>query len=173
MRWFLSKTDRLFSMAEKLAAESRFEESIKYFDEAIRIDSKYPQLYVYRALALSELSLLNEALDSCRTAETIEPSNFVFPMYRAAILLDFGRAQEALHSVQRAIALQPGNTAAAGYEQLAKWDLGGKDAVRRLKEIIRDIPIGVQSRIAIRLDLQPLPQFEQPDEINQPLPVPF
>src|SRR5262249_27819878 len=120
-----------------------------------------------------ELSLLDEALDSCSKAETIDPSNFVFPMYRAAILLDFGRAQEALQSVQRALALQPGNTAAAGYEQLAKWDLGDKDAIRKLNEIIPDIPIGVQSRVAIRLDLQPLQQFEQLDEINQPLPVPF
>jgi len=156
--WIWDKTDRLFSRAERFAAESQFDEAVQSFDDAIRSDPEYPHLYVYRALALAELSRFDEALVSCDRAEQIDPSNFVFPMYRAAILLDSGKPQDALQSLRRALALQPGNTAVAGYEQLAKWDLGDETAIRQLKKNIREMPIDVQSRVAVRLEAKSLPE---------------
>src|SRR5262245_10127864 len=122
--WMWDKAERQFSEAERLAGEFRFEEAVRCFDEAIRADPGYPHLHAYRGLALAELSQVEQALASCDRAEQIDPSNFVFPVFRAAILLDSGNAASALKSVERASALEPGNPVIAGYQQLAKWDLG-------------------------------------------------
>jgi len=150
--WMWDKTERWFSQAERLVSEFRFEEALRCFDEAIRTDPEYPHLHAYRALVLAELSRLEEALASSDRAEQIDPSNFVFPMYRAAILLDSGDAQAALQSAKRAFALEPGNPVIAGYQQLAKWDLGDETALLELRRILHEIPISVQSRVALRLE---------------------
>jgi tetratricopeptide (TPR) repeat protein len=171
--WIWDKTDRLFSRAERFAAESQFDEAVQSFNDAIRSDPEYPHLYVYRALALAELSRFDEALVSCDRAEQIDPSNFVFPMYRAAILLDSGKPQDALQSLRRALALQPGNTAVAGYEQLAKWDLGDETAIRQLKRNIREMPIDVQSRVAVRLEAKSLPEKQDGVEMTPMSSLPF
>jgi hypothetical protein len=50
------------------------------------------------------------------------------------------------------LALEPGNPVIAGYQQLAKWDLGDETALLELRRILHEIPIGVQSRVALRLE---------------------
>jgi len=96
--WVWDQTERLFSKAERLANEWRFDEALHHFDQAIQADRQYAHLYLYKAMALAELGRFEKAADTFRMAEGLAPNNFVFPMFRAASLLDQGEPETALQS---------------------------------------------------------------------------
>jgi tetratricopeptide (TPR) repeat protein len=150
--WLWDRTERLFSKAERLLRHGRFEDALVCFDDAILTDPQYPHLHLYKAVALGELGRFEEALASCEVAERLDPLNFVFPMYHATILLDQGDAQRAYTSLGRALALEPANVAVAGYRLLAEWDLGREAALLELRKMIREIPLSLRSRVAVRVE---------------------
>jgi tetratricopeptide (TPR) repeat protein len=150
--WFWDRTERLFSKAERLADEWRFDESLQHFDQAIQLDQQYPHLYLYKAMALAELGRFEKAADTFNMAEGLAPDNFVFPMFRAASLLDQGEPEAALQSLERASQLAPQNEAVRDYIFLARWDLGEHAAFGRLRQNLGGIPTHLASRIAVRIE---------------------
>lgn len=150
--WFWDRTERLFSTAERLAGEWRFDEALQYFDQAIQTDEQYAHLYLYKAMALAELGRFEKASDTFDIAEHLAPDNFVFPMFRAAVLLDKGDAEAALQSLEKASRLDAQNEALRDYGLLARWDLGEPAAFWQLRRNLRGIPTHLSSRIAVRLE---------------------
>jgi tetratricopeptide (TPR) repeat protein len=164
--WFWDRTERLFSRAERLADEWRFEEALQYFDEAIQTDQHYAHLYLYKAMALAELGRFEEASDSFGIAERLAPDNFVFPMFRAAALLDQGEPGAALQNLEKVSKLEAHNEAMHDYSLLARWDLGERAAFWELRRNLRSLPTHLGSRIAVRLEerrIEPDPNFKHAD----------
>jgi len=161
--WVWDQTERLFSKAERLANEWRFDEALDHFDQAIQADRQYAHLYLYKAMALAELGRFEKAADTFRMAEGLAPNNFVFPMFRAASLLDQGEPETALQSLEKASQLAPQNEAVRDYILLAHWDLGEHGAFGQLRQNLGGIPTHLGSRIAVRIEerrIEPDPNFK-------------
>ncbi len=152
-----NSTDRMLSRGQRCFARHQYDEALECFGEARRRAPKDPHVHIYHARAASELGRLDEALVSCDAAESIAPSNFVFPMFRGIICLDNGRHDDARRALARSGELETSNKVLEGYQLLADWDSGIDGAFGQLSRGLRPLPISFHARIAIRIEARGVP----------------
>jgi adenylate cyclase len=98
----------------------QFEKSLEYFDKAIRLSPHDPSLSYFhmdKAGAYFGLKRYDQAIESARRANAINPNNF--PLAHAILIAAFalnGNEAEAQEALQRYLALPP-----SGLRTIAEW----------------------------------------------------
>jgi TolB-like protein len=91
----------------------RVEESLPYFDDAIRQSPRDPGIHIYhevKAVALAHLNRYDEALVCCARATRHQRSHFLPYSIHASVLGQMGRVDEARQQLAAALAKEPGLT---------------------------------------------------------------
>jgi tetratricopeptide (TPR) repeat protein len=114
----LSRAERIFTYAQKLFLDGKFEEAIRSFQAAYELSSAHIGMCLYWALALSEAGCRDEACEVMHRAITRQPSNPVLYMFLGQICFDHQDYPEALKHFQSALEIDPFNVHTQAYVAL-------------------------------------------------------
>jgi tetratricopeptide (TPR) repeat protein len=84
-----------------------YEESLNFFDNAIRIEPNYSAAYNNKGNALQNLGRIDEAMDCYNKAIDIDPNEPLFWYNKACLLDSTERVEEAIESYLQTIKLNP------------------------------------------------------------------
>lgn len=104
----------------------RHEESLKFFDNAIKLDSTFLRALANRSIALSHLGN-NAAIDNLNKAINLRSDEDYLWRIKGAIYRDAEKYQDVLESYDKAIELDPKYIQAYIGKSLTLYDLGEKD----------------------------------------------
>ncbi len=117
---------RLFTQAQRLTAQDRLDEALAIFDQLVAARSPSVGVYLHWALALSEASRLEAAVEAMHQAMALEPDNAVIPMFLGQILFDHEQYAEARIWCNQALDRNPQQrraSALVGLIDLASGDI--------------------------------------------------
>ena len=98
-----SEAERLKNEANSLFINEHYEEAVKKYSEAIKLNEKVSTYFSNRAEAYLRLERYGEALEDCRSALELDGSNFK-AVYRMAVAqFSLGRKSTAKKTFQRAL----------------------------------------------------------------------
>ena len=124
---------------DKLLNAGNYEEAIKLFDEAIKLNSNLALAYNDRGEAYRYLGKFYEAVENYNKAIEINP-NFDWPYSNRGVVNmdDYGRYELAIQDFNKALKLNPNYAIAYGnrgwaYYNLKKYDLAIKDCDKAIK----------------------------------------
>ena len=156
------RTERAFTRGQRHLDRWSFDEAVRTLDVAIDRDPAYPQLYMYKALALAELGRLQGAVAALDRAAQLQPDNFVFPLSAGCIHLDEGQTAAASQAFVRAAALAPTNSLIASYRFLADFVSGDQQALHKLAPTLTQMPDGFKARLLLSLPDWTRPETGEP-----------
>jgi len=94
------------------ANEQKFEDAIRDFSEALKINSRDPRIYEQRAAVEMKMNDYDKALADYSEAITLKPSEVRYYLYRSYIYETKGDVKNSLADTERALKLDPGNAEA-------------------------------------------------------------
>lgn len=104
------RAEELKTQGNQLMKEEKYNEAIKCYTDAMKLDSKNAVFLCNRAAAYSKLGEHNKAIDDCKKAVTLD-SNYGKAYGRMGLsyqnIQDYQKAKE---SYKKAVELEPGNT---------------------------------------------------------------
>lgn len=146
------RTERLFSRGQRALQAFDFPRAAELLQRAIDTDDEYPHLSMYLAIASAEMERLEAAEALLERAVRLAPSNFVFPLHLGIVHLDAGHPETALGHFRHAATLAEGNPLVAGYEAVASWDTGSREALAAILPTVRDLSSAFRARVLVRLE---------------------
>lgn len=111
----------------ELVESGRFEDALRFFDEAVRLRPEYSAAHHWRGIALTESGRLGEAVASFERALQLNPSDVASHFGKARALARMEWTAEALAAYDQTIAVQPGYPAPHINRAIILMD-GGRDA---------------------------------------------
>jgi Flp pilus assembly protein TadD len=69
----VSKIDSLVEQGNSLLNEGKFEEALGFFEQALLLDQKNPELWNYKGVALRSIGRYNEAIECFNKSLEIDP----------------------------------------------------------------------------------------------------
>ena len=69
----MSKIDSLVEQGNSLLNEGKFEEALGFFEQALLLDQKNPELWNYKGIALRSIGRYNEAIECFNKSLEIDP----------------------------------------------------------------------------------------------------
>ncbi len=87
----------------RFKARKKDNESIPFFDQAIKADSTYALPYFWRGLAWISLERPQDALGDWNTLIRLEPENYVYALLRACLYIELGDYDNAFNDLRKAI----------------------------------------------------------------------
>jgi hypothetical protein len=133
----------LLGMARALADEKRFAEAEAACREASELNPANPIAFALQALALRDLSRLEDAAQAIASARERSPGNSQFLNISAAIALKRGRANEGLVFAEAALALDTRDQRALSDRALSLAALGRRDESMQLLDFVGLVKIGM------------------------------
>jgi len=112
-------SDLLVNKAYSLYNMGRFEDAIKYCDEAIKINPNDAVAWSIKGICLNFLHCYEEALACCEKAISLDPNNASAWYNKASSEEALGRKEDAIKSYNKFISLAPEGYAM--YVQYARW----------------------------------------------------
>lgn len=105
----LSRAERLFTEAQKLAGQGKMAEAIAAFEAAHALSPAHVGVYLHWALALSEVGRHGKACEVMRQAIALQPSSPVLYLFLGQICFDAENYPEAKTNLQIAFDYDPFN----------------------------------------------------------------
>jgi len=125
-----SPPEALVNLGNLLARQTRREEALALYDQALAVRPDFLEGLFNRAGLLLELKRPEEALENYERVVALRPDLFTAWNNRGSALRALQRHEEALASFERAAALNPSHVNALTNRAMALWDL------RRLQEAL-------------------------------------
>jgi Flp pilus assembly protein TadD len=69
----VSKIDSLVEQGNTLLNDGKFEEALRFFEQALLLDQKNPELWNYKGVALRSIGRYNEAIECFNKSLEIDP----------------------------------------------------------------------------------------------------
>ena len=69
----MSKIDSLVEQGNLLLIEGKFEDALGFFEQALLLDQKNPELWNYKGVALRSIGRYNEAIECFNKSLEIDP----------------------------------------------------------------------------------------------------
>ncbi len=69
----MSKIDSLVEQGNSLLNDGKFEEALGFFEQALLLDQKNPELWNYKGVALRSIGRYNEAIECFNKSLEIDP----------------------------------------------------------------------------------------------------
>jgi Flp pilus assembly protein TadD len=69
----VSKIDSLVEQGNSLLNEGKFEEALGFFEQALLLDQKNPELWNYKGVALRSIGRYNDAIECFNKSLEIDP----------------------------------------------------------------------------------------------------
>ena len=101
--------DELKNKGNKALAEKKFEEAVKYYTEAIQLDSSNHVLYSNRSAAYATMKDWNKALADARKTVELKADWSKGWSRVGAAQHGLGNLEEALHAYEEGLKLEPNN----------------------------------------------------------------
>ena len=114
----------LFYESLSLSGKGDYEEAIEKYNEAIKLNSNYTELYNNRGVAKYELGQYREAIDDYDRAIELNQNNVGAYNNRGNTKIKLGQYPEAIADYDKAIKLDPNNTEPYNNRGAAKNNLG-------------------------------------------------
>ena len=157
-----STADVYLSLANTLLERKEYDEAIKNYDQAIKLDHNLPKAYYYRGLAYDQKG--DAAMAEASYKEAIERRPDFPEPYKALGLLYFRKRDydRAIDNLKRVVDLEPQN--AEAYSNLAKAYLESNDATQAAtyyKSAIQTMPDFAEAHVGLGDALARLNNFDQ------------
>lgn len=123
----LSRTEQLFTRAQKLHLLDRYEESVEVFEQAHKHNPTHTGISLHRALALSDVACFDKAYEVLCNAIKLQPSNPVLYMFLGQISFDHENYIDTLKYCKKALKHNPLNVHARGLMMLVSLAQGQVD----------------------------------------------
>ena len=94
------------------ANEQQFEDAIRDFSEALKINSQDPRIYEQRAAVVMKMNDYDKALADYSEAIKLKPNEVRYYLYRSYIYETKGDVKNSMADTERALKLDPGNAEA-------------------------------------------------------------
>ena len=94
------------------ANEQQFEDAIRDFSEALKINSQDPRIYEQRAAVEMKMNDYDKALADYSEAIKLKPNEVRYYLYRSYIYETKGDVKNSMADTERALKLDPGNAEA-------------------------------------------------------------
>jgi len=101
--------DDLNEKGLQLLQQRRYEESIVYFDQVLRIDPNNISALANKATSLSELGNHEESLRLLETALNVNPNNIEILSNKGAVLFNLGNINESIIVLEKILEIEPKN----------------------------------------------------------------
>lgn len=118
------KAEILFSKAQKLVNQEKYDEALELFDKAIALNAKDSAVYIHKALVLSQKGLYSEAVELAERAISIKPDSAVYHAFLGTIHYDNENYEEALKYFKKSNEMDPENAQVLCLEKVANIALG-------------------------------------------------
>jgi Tfp pilus assembly protein PilF/ribosomal protein L40E len=119
---------------DRLLKGGKYKEALRYYDRAIRIDSRPSAAWTSKGVALKRLELYGEALMAHNMALKLNPRSEVAMCNKGDLLFRIGRVDEALGSYNRAIKVRPRYAVAWNNKAIALTRLGRLEEARACED---------------------------------------
>src|SRR5579885_3023298 len=106
-----NKHQQLIAKAQVALQENKFQDSIKAFDQALRLVPTDANVYHSKGLALIKLKRYPEALEAFTLAQHYNPKMIGAASNKGNTLMELKRFQEALEAFEQALHIDPTNGA--------------------------------------------------------------
>lgn len=143
------KIERLFLGGQYYARQEDFDSAINSFDKAISVDPNYANIYLHKALALSDIGRYSESLKCISKSIKLNPKNFAYYLFAGRICYDHQNYNEALQYIEKSLEIESTNEFALGFKGLILLSLDKmEEGIEILKSInINSLNQGFQSRL--------------------------
>ncbi|WP_010252701.1 tetratricopeptide repeat protein [Acetivibrio cellulolyticus] len=160
------KAEILFSKAQKLVNQEKFDEAIDLFDKAIALNEKDSAVYIHKALVISGKDRYTEAVELAEKAISLKPDSPVYHAFLGMIHYDNENYVEALKYFKKSNEMDSENAQTLCLEKVANIALGEiEEPISVLKKKILLTNSECKSRLLVLLERKLLEQDDN-DEYN-------
>lgn len=147
------KAEILFSKAQKLVNQEKFEEAIELFDKAISLNEKDSAILIHKALVLSGKGQYSEAVELAEKAISLKPDSAVYQSFLGTIHYDNEKYEEALKCFRKSNEMDSENTQTLCLEKVTNLKLGDtKEPISILRKKILIANSECKSRLLVILE---------------------
>jgi protein O-mannosyl-transferase len=151
-----------YNLAHVLGRQGRYDESVRHFGEAIRINPKYYDALINMGMTLAYQNKLTEAIDYYDQALVVEPNSAKAYMEKGLALAKQGKLNDALPQLNKARELAPGDADVRTNLGLLFIHQGKpQQAIEQLNEALRLNPNSAEAHNNMGLVLLGLGKFEE------------
>jgi tetratricopeptide (TPR) repeat protein len=116
-----SNINKLIKKGEKHLKKGQFEDALRIFDFALKLDGKNEKLLEYKSIALNELDRVDEAYECLEQIAKINPEKKKL-LAEARKIPEIQRCDKLMEDAQRLVAHQQYKKAISYYEEVIKSD---------------------------------------------------
>lgn len=147
------KAEILFSKAQKLANQEKFDEALELFDKAIALNGKNSALFIHKALVISQLGRYAEAVELANKAISLKPQNAVYYAFLGIIHYDNENYQEAINCFKKSNEMDKENAQTLCLEKVADIAMGKvEEPIKVLRKKIHYANSICKSRLLVLLE---------------------
>lgn len=147
------KAEILFSKAQKLVNQEKFDEAIDLFDKAISLNGKDSAIFIHKALVVSGKGRYAEAIELAEKAISLKPDSAVYQSFLGTIHYDNEKYEEALKCFKKSNEMDSENTQTICLEKVTNIVLGEVlEPVSVLKKKILIANSECKSRLLVLLE---------------------
>ena len=151
----------LLTRAQRLMAAGKINEALVLFERAGALSKPPAGLYLHWALALSEASRLDEAVQAMQQALALQPTNAVLPMFLGQIFFDHAEYTQAQTWCERALELDAQQWRSAAFLALIALARGDIPQGYQALQTPYTFSASLLDRLALRLGLCHPPTLAQ------------
>ncbi|AEV68637.1 tetratricopeptide repeat protein [Acetivibrio clariflavus] len=147
------KAEILFSKAQKLVLQEKYNDALELFDKAIALNEKDSAVFIHKALAVSQLGRYNEAIKLAEKAISLKPQNAVYYAFLGMIHYDSENYEEAIKCFKKSNEIDSENAQTTCLENVARIAMGEvEEPVLVLREKIHLANSECKSRLLVLLE---------------------
>ncbi len=155
------KAEILFSKAQKLVNQEKFDEAIELLDKSISLNGKDSAVYIHKALVLSGKGRYSEAVELGERAISLKPDSPVYQAFLGMIHYDNNNYEEALKYFRKSNEMDKENAQTLCLEKVVNIALGEvEEPISVLKKKILLTNSECKSRLLVLLERKLLEQDE-------------
>lgn len=122
-----SNIEKLIGKGEKCLLKGQFEDALRIFDYALKLDDKNEKLWEYKSTALNELDRIDEAYECLEQITKINPEKKKW-LTEARKNPEIERCDKLMENAQRSVSDQQYEKAISYYKEVIKSDTTCTDA---------------------------------------------
>ena len=134
----------------ELIGESKLEEALEAFENAIELDPELAQAHFNKGLVLSDLSRLDDAIASYATAVQLDPAYAEAHFRLGQAWYGKGQVQECIEALQRAVEIEPSHAPAhLSLGQILFTEGRARESVAALQNAVQADPELADAHLAL------------------------
>lgn len=155
------KAEILFSKAQKLVNQEKYDEAIELFDRSISLNSKDSAVYIHKALVLSEKGQYPEAIELAQKAISLKLDSTIYQAFLGMIYYDSENYEKALECFRKSNEMDGENAQNLCMEKVSQIALGEvEEPISVLKKKVLLTNSECKSRLLVLLEGKLLKQEE-------------